>query len=103
MCLSLTTHPGKLTRQDIIDNLRRMMVVEAEQNGEEEPDWRNTLRAGTDLYWENADRMTRLASPGAELIPLESLQMSEEDLDNELWEMGLSQWMDWIFNEADSD
>jgi hypothetical protein len=103
ICLSLTTHPGKLTEQDIIDNLRRMMRVEAKQNGEEEPDWRETLRAANDLYWENVDRMIQLARPGEELIPLESLQLTEEDLNNELWEMSLSQWMEWTFNESDWD
>ena len=47
--------------------------------------------------------MIQLARPGDNLIPLDSLQMTEEDLDNELWEMGLSQWMEWKFNEAESD
>ena len=103
ICLTLTTHPGTLTEWDIKDNLRRMMRVEAEQEGEEEPNWRETLHRAEDLYWENIDRILQLARPGAELIPLEELEMSEEDLDNELWEMGLSQWIDWKLNEADWD
>lgn len=40
---------------------------------------------------------------GDNLIPLDSLQMMEEDLDNELWEMGISPWMEWKFNEAEWD
>lgn len=103
MCLSLTTHPGTLTEQDIIDNLERMMRLEAEQQGEEEPNWRELLRAANDLYWENVDRMIQLARPGDNLIPLDSLQMTEEDLDNELWEMGISPWMEWKFNEVEWD
>ena len=47
--------------------------------------------------------MIQLARPGEELIPLESLQLTEEDLNNELWEMSLSQWMEWTFNESDWD
>ena len=103
ICLTLTTHPGTLTEWDIKDNLRRMMRVEAEQEGEEEPNWREILHRAEDLYWENIDRILQLARPGEELIPLEELEMSEEDLDNELWEMGLSQWIDWKLNETDWD
>ena len=39
MYQSLTTHPGKLTEYDIRSNLKRMMILQAELDGEEEITW----------------------------------------------------------------
>ena len=98
MSLSLTTHPGTLTEQDIIDNLERMMMLEAEESQ------RKSIRAeAIRFYYENIERIMQMVREGDNLIPLDSLQMMEEDLDNELWEMGISPWMEWKFNEAEWD
>ena len=98
MCLSLTTHPGTLTEWDIIDNLERMMMIEAEKSQ------RKSIREGAiRFYYENIERIMQMVRKGDNLIPLDSLQMMEEDLDNELWEMGISPWMEWKFNEVEWD
>lgn len=98
MCLSLTTHPGTLTEWDIIDNLERMMMLEAEESQ------RKSIReVAIRFYYENIERIMQMVRKGDNLIPLDSLQMMEEDLDNELWEMGISPWMEWKFNEVEWD
>ena len=101
MCLSLTTHPGKLTEYDIRSNLKRMMILQAELDGEEEITWEDVSDEANRLYFDNEDRMIQLARPGDDLVPLESLGLSEEDLDNELWSMGIDLSVAWKFSDAE--
>ena len=57
MCLSLTTHPGKLTEYDIRSNLKRMMILQAELDGAEEITWVDVSDEANRLYFDNEDRM----------------------------------------------
>ena len=72
-----------------------MMILQAELDGEEEITWEDVSDEANRLYFDNEDRMIQLARPGDDLVPLESLGLSEEDLDNELWSMGIDLWLAW--------
>ena len=72
MCLSLTTHPGKLTKEDIKKNLRKAIDLSNEY-GE---DWLQVMG----LYWYNK---TGMVNPTEDEEELED----EEIIDREIDEM----------------
>ena len=55
-----------------------MMILQAELDGEEEITWEDVSDEANRLYFDNEDRMIQLARPGDDLVPLESLGLSEE-------------------------
>ena len=76
LCLSLTTHQGKLTKADVQDNLVKAMRV-SNENGE---DW----MADIELLWDNKDGMILGADENPEMLENEEvMRRNAEDLTNE--------------------
>ena len=70
--LTLTTHPGTLTEQDILKNLERMASLEEDSA---------PRQTALSIYSENLDRIMELANPGTDLIQVEDPKSLLEDLE----------------------
>ena len=93
MSLTLTTHQGELTEMDILQNLVRMMELDREAKKEPLLPWAQSMTKAQAMYWENHDKFLSLARPGMTLIPLESLGMMKEELESEVFQLGLRDWL----------
>lgn len=60
--LSITKHPGTLTEQDIVNNLERMMMLEAEVNQH-----KSIRTEANRFYQENVERILQMVKPGQKL------------------------------------
>ena len=60
--LSITKHPGTLTEQDIVNNLERMMMLEAEENQQ-----KSIRTEANRFYQENVERIMQMVKPGQKL------------------------------------
>ena len=106
LCLTLTDHPGKLTEHDVADNLIRMMELDQEELEENQRASRKGLReTAWSFMYDNLDRILQMAPYhlGENQVPLESLGLSEDDLENELWAMGFQAWKMWKFDQCEWD
>ena len=94
--LSLTNHPGTLTERDILNNLERMMTLEAEEESEE-MNPKAIQEEANRFYQENIERIIEMVKPGTKL--LEIPQEEAEEYQN----LTFSEWEQWEFPRNEWD
>ncbi len=97
--LTVTTTPGQVTEELIIGNLKRMILLDAYEE-EIELTQEDAFRTAASLYYDNLDKMNRLAPLRDNLIPLE---WPEEEQNLEIWWMGLDNWWMWHFEDPSQE
>nr|DAV37233.1 MAG TPA: hypothetical protein [Caudoviricetes sp.] len=92
--LSVTNHPGTLTEQDIVSNLARMMMLEADSE-EQNVQARTIREEASRFYQENIERIMEMVKPGEELkeIPQEEAE--------EYQNLTFSEWEQWEFPQTE--
>lgn len=94
--LSVTHHPGELTERDIVNNLARMMKMDAEEQ-EQEPSQRALQAEANQFYQENVERILEMVKPG------ESLQEMPQDELEETLNLPFSEWTETEFPRTEWD
>lgn len=83
--LSVTNHPGELTKWDIVNNIVRMVKVDLYEE-DMEADLQQIRDNATKFYYENLDRIMEIVEPGVSLK-----EMPQEELEDIL-SLPFSEW-----------
>jgi len=94
--LSLTTHPGNLSEEDIVSNLERMMTLDVQNQGDE-VNKSNIRKAAMWFYQEEIERLLEMVKPQT------PLQEVEPGAVEEILNLSFSEWELWEFPRTEWD
>lgn len=94
--LSVTNHPGKLTEDDIVENIERMMEKDYE-NEDQQPNQKQLRMEARFYYEENIERILQMVKIQ---VPLK--KVSREELEETL-NISFSEWKLWEFPRTEWD